>query len=66
MWTGCPFRWHVIIVVADRRAQPIEKKDLLTNMISGSDPKTGQGLSDDNITNNVRPFLLFSVPVKAD
>lgn len=54
MTTGTEIRlisWK--LVVADRRNHPIEKKDLLTNMLSGRDPKTGQGLSDDNITKNV-------------
>jgi hypothetical protein len=40
-------------VVADRKANPIEKKDLLNTMLLGKDPKTGQGLDDDTIVKNV-------------
>lgn len=42
-------------IVAERKAHPLGegKKDLLTNMLSGRDPKTGMGLTDDNITKNV-------------
>ena len=41
-------------VVAERKANPIEKKDLLTLMLNGKDPKTGKQLTDENISNNVR------------
>jgi cytochrome P450/NADPH-cytochrome P450 reductase len=44
--------WITCTVVADRKAHPIDKKDLLTKMLNGRDPKTGQGLSDDSITKN--------------
>ena len=37
---------------------PTDKKDLLNSMLFGKDPVTGEGLSDDNIRNNVR--VLFS------
>jgi len=42
------------VVLEDRKANPIEKKDLLNVMLYGKDPKTGQGLSDDAIMRNVR------------
>lgn len=40
-------------VVNKRKQNPIEKKDLLTLMLEGKDPKTGEGLSDIAIVNNV-------------
>jgi hypothetical protein len=36
-----------------RRANPIEKKDLLTLMLNGRDAKTGKQLGDRNIAENV-------------
>jgi cytochrome P450 / NADPH-cytochrome P450 reductase len=45
-------------VVAHRRADPVEKKDLLNAMIFGKDPKTGQKLTDDSIMNNMLTFLI--------
>jgi cytochrome P450 / NADPH-cytochrome P450 reductase len=42
------------IVINERRANPIEKKDLLNTMLLSVDPKTGQRLSDDAIIKNVR------------
>ncbi|KAJ8077443.1 hypothetical protein PM082_001873 [Marasmius tenuissimus] len=41
-------------IVQNRRENPIEKKDLLNTMLFGKDPKTGEGLSDEAIVNNVR------------
>ncbi|KAI0075350.1 bifunctional P-450/NADPH-P450 reductase [Panus rudis PR-1116 ss-1] len=45
-------------ILADRKAHPTEKKDLLTAMIEGRDPETGLGLSDDNIKRNLLTFLI--------
>ena len=45
-------------VVAHRRANPSDKKDLLNAMLFGKDPKTGERLSDDNIMNNMITFLI--------
>ncbi|KIM86528.1 hypothetical protein PILCRDRAFT_815766 [Piloderma croceum F 1598] len=45
-------------IVADRKAHPIDKKDLLTKMLNGRDSKTGQGLSDDSITKNLITFMI--------
>ena len=42
------------LVIADRKANPTEKNDLLNRMLNGKDPKTGKTLSDENIKNNVR------------
>jgi cytochrome P450/NADPH-cytochrome P450 reductase len=45
-------------IVSDRRAHPADRKDLLNTMLTGKDPKTGQGLTDDNITRNLLTFLI--------
>jgi cytochrome P450/NADPH-cytochrome P450 reductase len=45
-------------VVADRTANPCDKKDLLNAMIKGRDRKTGQGLSAESILNNMITFLI--------
>jgi cytochrome P450/NADPH-cytochrome P450 reductase len=46
----------VFAVLAARKANPIHKNDLLDKMLNGRDPKTGQGLPDDNIVSNVGIF----------
>ncbi|KAJ8069548.1 hypothetical protein OCU04_003198 [Sclerotinia nivalis] len=45
-------------LLAERRANPNDKKDLLNAMINGRDPKTGKGLSDSTILNNMITFLI--------
>lgn len=45
-------------VVAERRANPSDKKDLLNAMVKGRDPKTGEGMTDASITNNMITFLI--------
>jgi len=45
-------------VVAERRRHPSEKKDLLNAMITGRDPRTGEGLTDATIYNNMITFLI--------
>jgi len=45
-------------VVAERRAHPSEKNDLLNAMIKGRDPKTGEALTDASIMNNMITFLI--------
>lgn len=45
-------------VMAYRRANPSDKKDLLNAMLFGKDPKTGEHLSDDNVLNNMITFLI--------
>ncbi|KAL2059809.1 hypothetical protein VTL71DRAFT_10193 [Oculimacula yallundae] len=45
-------------VVAERRANPNDKKDLLNAMVKGRDPKTGEGLTEDSIMNNMITFLI--------
>lgn len=45
-------------VIAQRRSNPTAKKDLLNALINGRDPKTGEGLSDESIRNNMVTFLI--------
>jgi cytochrome P450 / NADPH-cytochrome P450 reductase len=45
-------------VVASRKKNPSDRKDLLTAMLEGVDPKTGEKLSDDNITSQLITFLI--------
>ncbi|KAF5662549.1 bifunctional p-450:nadph-p450 reductase [Fusarium heterosporum] len=45
-------------VVAARKANPSDRKDLLSAMLDGVDPQTGDKLSDDNITNQLITFLI--------
>ncbi|KAH9922470.1 cytochrome P450 [Fomitopsis serialis] len=39
-------------IVADRKANPTEKNDLLNRMLNGKGSKTGKGSDDENIKNN--------------
>lgn len=47
-------------IIAKRRADPnaAQKDDLLSCMLNGRDPKTGQGLSDENIRYQMATFLI--------
>jgi cytochrome P450/NADPH-cytochrome P450 reductase len=45
-------------VLQARKTHPNERKDLLNAMLNGRDPKTGQGLSDSSITDNLITFLI--------
>lgn len=45
-------------VVASRKANPSERKDLLNAMLNGVDPTTGEKLSDSNITDQLITFLI--------
>ncbi|TFY58023.1 hypothetical protein EVJ58_g6664 [Rhodofomes roseus] len=45
-------------IIADRKANPTDKNDLLNRMLLGKDPKTGKSLSDENIKNNLLTFLI--------
>ncbi|KAI9048833.1 hypothetical protein LZ554_007664 [Drepanopeziza brunnea f. sp. 'monogermtubi'] len=45
-------------VVKERRSAPNDKKDLLNAMINGRDPKTGEGLTEESILNNMITFLI--------
>lgn len=45
-------------VIESRKAHPTERKDLLSAMLDGVDPKTGQKLSEDSIIDNLITFLI--------
>jgi cytochrome P450/NADPH-cytochrome P450 reductase len=45
-------------VVAERKANSNDKKDLLNAMIKGRDPKTGEGLTEASVLNNMITFLI--------
>jgi len=49
-------------VVAERKANPNDKKDLLNAMIKGRDPKSGEGLTEASILNNMITFLIAGKP----
>ncbi|WP_375691691.1 bifunctional cytochrome P450/NADPH--P450 reductase [Pseudooceanicola sp. LIPI14-2-Ac024] len=47
-------------LIAERRADPnaADKDDLLTRMLLGRDPETGEGLDDENIMHQMITFLI--------
>ncbi len=45
-------------IIADRRVQPSDGKDLLNLMLTAVDPETGEGLDDLNIRYQVLTFLI--------
>jgi len=45
-------------VLDARKAEKTDRKDLLTAMLNGVDPKTGQRMSDDLIMDNLITFLI--------
>ncbi|KAJ4289342.1 hypothetical protein N0V88_007093 [Collariella sp. IMI 366227] len=45
-------------VLDARKAHPSNRRDLLTAMLDGKDPKTGQRLSDSSIIDNLITFLI--------
>lgn len=45
-------------LVQNRRDHDIEKKDLLSAMIHGKDPRTGDSLNEDSIIDNMITFLI--------
>ncbi|KIX94974.1 uncharacterized protein Z520_09284 [Fonsecaea multimorphosa CBS 102226] len=45
-------------MVEYRRANPVDKKDLLNAMLFGKDPKTGEKMTEDSIINNIITFLI--------
>ena len=48
--------------MTDRKEHPIGRKDLLDTMLNAKDVQTGQGLSDETITRNVRLSSYENVP----
>ncbi|KAH8103122.1 cytochrome P450 [Cristinia sonorae] len=45
-------------IIEDRKKNPIEKEDLLTAMLNGIDPKTGQKMTDVSIRQNLLTFII--------
>ncbi|KAH7098687.1 fatty acid hydroxylase [Auriculariales sp. MPI-PUGE-AT-0066] len=45
-------------IVAERRAHPNDRKDLLNAMVLGRDPQTGKGLTDKSIEEQMITFLI--------
>ena len=45
-------------IVADKRANPTDKKSLVNAMMNGKDPKTGEKMTDESIANNMITFLI--------
>ncbi|EFE36292.1 cytochrome P450 oxidoreductase OrdA-like, putative [Trichophyton benhamiae CBS 112371] len=45
-------------LVADRKANPNDKKDLLNAMLKGKDARTGEHMTEDSIMNNMITFLI--------
>ncbi|KAI1391417.1 cytochrome P450 [Hypoxylon trugodes] len=45
-------------IIEKRRAQPVAAPDLLNTMLMGKDPKTGKGMSDKSIIDNMVTFLI--------
>ncbi|KAJ7740485.1 fatty acid hydroxylase [Mycena maculata] len=44
-------------IVSTRKAHPIPKHDLLDTMLNSRDPKTGQAMSEESISQNLLTFL---------
>jgi cytochrome P450/NADPH-cytochrome P450 reductase len=49
---------ELVSVVAARKASGESRNDLLDRMLNGRDPKTGEGLSDENIMYQLITFLI--------
>ena len=45
-------------LIEHRRANPVDKKDLLNAMLFGRDPKTKERLTDESVVNNMITFLI--------
>lgn len=45
-------------IVEERRKHPVETNDLLNALLHNKDPKSGQGLSDDSVIDNLITFLV--------
>lgn len=45
-------------IVADKRANPRDKKSLVNAMLNGKDPKTGEKMTDESIADNMITFLI--------
>lgn len=51
-------------VVAERKQHPSDKKDLLNAMMLGRDPKTGEGLTEASVLNNMITFLIAGMSAR--
>lgn len=45
-------------IVADKRAHPTDKKNLVNAMLNGKDPKTGERMTNESIADNMITFLI--------
>ena len=45
-------------IVADKRANPTDKKTLVNAMLNGKDPKTGEKMTNESIADNMITFLI--------
>lgn len=45
-------------IIADKRANPTDKKSLVNAMLNGKDPKTGEKMSNESIADNMITFLI--------
>lgn len=45
-------------IVAEKRANPTDKKNLVNAMLNGKDPKTGEKMTNESIANNMITFLI--------
>lgn len=49
-------------IVQRRKQSRSGKKDLLNAMLTGKDPITGEGMTDESIVNNMITFLIAGIP----
>ncbi|KAH7002557.1 cytochrome P450 [Ilyonectria destructans] len=45
-------------IIDQRRENPVESRDLLNAMLNGRDPKTGKGLTEESVIQNMITFLI--------
>ncbi len=50
-------------IVADKRANPTDKKSLVNAMLNGKDPKTGEKMTNESIADNMITFLIAGAPL---
>ena len=48
-------------IVADKRANPSDKKSLVNSMLNGKDPKTGEKMTNESIAVNMITFLIAGI-----
>ena len=52
-------------IVADKRANPTDKKSLVNSMLNGKDPKTGEKMTNESIADNMITFLIAGASLLA-